>query len=203
MNEVGVPADFDLQFGEGSCDTWERWETWDADRKSGLQTFVEASMDSFNGNYFFWTWKIGPSIQHEGRIVTPGWSYSLGWENGWIPKDPRTAMGTCEKLGYTPVPFDGVYEPWMVNGQGAVLAPTTTESYPWPPPTFTDVGDPLAIAQYTPTGPLPTLPVPTALGGSFTPEMGGQGMHVAIAGCTYPNPTAAPSPLPATCRMAA
>jgi len=41
--------------------------------------------------WFFWTWKIGPSaVDNSPR--SPLWSYKLGIDNGWIPLDPREAV---------------------------------------------------------------------------------------------------------------
>jgi hypothetical protein len=41
-------------------------------------------------HWFFWTWKVGPNAT--GKIRAPFWSYKLGLDNGWIPKNPRDAL---------------------------------------------------------------------------------------------------------------
>ena len=58
-------------------------------------------------NYFFWTWKIGNSST-TGKVEAPFWSYKLGLEQGWMPKDPREAIGTCGGAS----PFKGPLESW-------------------------------------------------------------------------------------------
>ncbi|KAG8896576.1 hypothetical protein FRB99_008828 [Tulasnella sp. 403] len=79
--------------GAGACTEWNNWQTWDDTRKSQLQSFALASMDALQ-NWFFWTWKIGPSSV-SGQVEAPLWSYSLGLQNGWVPKDPRLSTGVC------------------------------------------------------------------------------------------------------------
>ena len=48
------------------------------------------------------------------------WSYKLGLENGWMPLDPRDAVGTCDTLGVQfNQPFPGDYPSWQTGGSGA------------------------------------------------------------------------------------
>ena len=35
-----------------------------------------------------------------GTVQAPLWSYKLGLENGWMPKDPREAVGKCAVVRY-------------------------------------------------------------------------------------------------------
>ncbi|EDR10975.1 glycoside hydrolase family 5 protein, partial [Laccaria bicolor S238N-H82] len=77
----------------GSCTPWTDWQNWDSTMKTAINTFALASMDALQ-DYFFWTWKIGNSSV-SGTVETPAWSYQLGLENGWMPKDPRQAIGAC------------------------------------------------------------------------------------------------------------
>ncbi|KAF9260276.1 glycoside hydrolase [Marasmius fiardii PR-910] len=172
----------------GSCDEWTDWERYNATTKAELRKFAMASIDALQ-NYFFWTWKIGPSLT-SGKVETPAWSYQLGLENGWIPTDPREALGSC-----------GNVSPWtpplkIGNGRNVNL-----NAYPWPPSSIQNGGNRTALPSYTPTGAVPTLQ-----GGTLTMTMtsGGvkatksvdvgdgwesssdmQGMNVPIEGCTY------------------
>ncbi|KAF9256137.1 glycoside hydrolase [Marasmius fiardii PR-910] len=127
----------------GSCDQWTDWENYSDETKGELKTFVLNSMDALQ-NYFFWTWKIGPSLA-AGKVVTPAWSYQLGLENGWIPQDPREATGAC-----------GNTSPWigpLKMGNGNV----NLGAYAWPPTTIKDAGPPSLLPSYVPTGTVPVL----------------------------------------------
>jgi len=194
VNQVDTNPRFEDSHGAGACDTWNDYPSWTADRKAGIQTFVTAEMDSLR-NWFFWTWRIGPSLT-TGKIETPMWSYELGWRNGWIPADPRTAEGTCAKLGFAQdTPFSGQYQPGQVDDGGS-LTPTTTEDYSWPPPTLSGVGDAAGVPSYTPTGAIMALPTPTftdAAAATATIDAGTgwfdqadtAGLYVPINGCSY------------------
>ncbi|EJD51876.1 glycoside hydrolase [Auricularia subglabra TFB-10046 SS5] len=200
VNEVGRGADYENQFGAGSCDEWNNWDTWTQARKDSMKTFAMASMESAQ-NWFFWTWRIGESLA-AGKVLTPMWSYSLGLQNGWMPDDPRTVIGTCAGLGYGyDSPFDGQYQPWQTSGQGAVLAPSTTEDYTWPPPTLVDQANAAQLPTYTPTGELPKLPMPTGMKGTgWFNQQDTQGAYVPVSGCTYPDPWSANGiAIPAAC----
>jgi glucan 1,3-beta-glucosidase len=175
INMVGAGADYDAQFGAGSCNTWNRWQNWTQTRKSAMRNFVAANMDAL-GDWFFWTWRIGGSLDDGGAVMSPFWSYALGWEQGWIPPDPREAVGACARQGHTPARTFTDYEPWQTTGAGAALPATTTEAYPWPP------AEMRGADSYAPTGAIPTLvatgyPLPSALA-TFVPTMPEGGMHV-------------------------
>ncbi|KAI0743458.1 glycoside hydrolase [Daedaleopsis nitida] len=179
------------------CEYWSNSAGWSDATKQGLLNFALASMDSL-GDWFFWTWKIGNAKSN--TVEAPLWSYKLGLEGGWMPKDPRQAIGMCAKFGVSGQPFDGVYEPWMTGGAGAgTIAPTATQNIQaWPPSLSAVPGDSTALVpQYTSTGTFVTLSPPT-----FTPVSGvtptasvGNGWAnptdtlpavTAIAGCAYP-----------------
>lgn len=203
VNSIGGTINYEASFGAGSCDEWNNWDAWTDDRKAGLQTFVKASMDSLQ-NWFYWTWKIGAS-RAAGKVLTPQWSYQLGLENAWMPKDPRQASGTCESLGYAQdQPFDGAYASWQTSGVDATLTPSTTEDYSWPPPTLVDQPDAAQLPVYTPTGALPTLAMPTgASGNGWFNAQDTRGAYVPIQGCAYPDPWNAHGvPIPAGCSAA-
>lgn len=138
-------------------------------------------------------------------VEAPLWSYQLGLENGWMPKDPRVAAGKCASLGIQENAFNGNYLPWQTGDAGAgTFAPSATDPYPWPPASITGVD--VAVAQlpmYTPTGTIATLPPPsiTATGVSSINGWFNSGDNTpgptAIAGCAYPDAwdaTAAPVP---------
>jgi len=200
----------------GSCRPWIEYETWDAGMKKSIMDYALASMDAFRvsspfGSYlllslitfqnsFFWTWNIGPSLE-SGKVEAPDWSYKLGLENGWMPKDPRTAIGFCE--ADTPSP---PLPAWHTGGAGAGQLASTIA---WPPPAF--VNSP----AYTPTGVITPLPAQTftiTSAGSVTTADAGNGwakaadqtgIAVPVAGCQYLDPWADPdTPAPAPCGIA-
>ncbi|KAF9053337.1 glycoside hydrolase family 5 protein [Panaeolus papilionaceus] len=176
------------------CPEYDTWETWNTTMKAGIQNYVSASFDAL-GDWFFWTWKIAPSLA--GRVETPLWSYSLGLENGWIPKDPRTALGMCASLGLADTPFDGPFQPWQTGGTPSTIDSASSTQFPWPPPAITnaDVAVDL-LPTYTNTGLIITMPPPTftAAPASVTQPVDGwfntadtDGGITPIAGCPYPN----------------
>jgi glucan 1,3-beta-glucosidase len=196
----------------GDCAVWTDWQNYDQTMKTGLMNFAMASMDAlqvcnFTGaafspaqplldtkqNWFFWTWKIGNSSV-TGKVETPAWSYKLGLDNGWMPKDPRSAVGVCDSTA----PWQPPLQAWQTGGAGAgQIAPAATASFAWPPPTISGGGAAGALPSYTPTGPVPTLPGPTfsftQTGARATPSVGNgwanaadtAGAMVPIAGCNY------------------
>ncbi|KAI8984881.1 glycoside hydrolase [Trametes punicea] len=180
------------------CDQWDDWPNWTQDMKTGIKNFIMSQMDGMHlPGYFFWTWKVGNSSV-TGKVEAPFWSYQLGLENGWIPTDPREALGLCESLGYAQnVPWNGDYQPWQTGGAGAgTIAATAVASFSqYPPPEISNVSgeDPAQLPVYTPTSAVPTLPPPTYSAATVT---GGDGWAdpadtslaaVQIAGCAYPN----------------
>ncbi|KAF8889766.1 glycoside hydrolase [Gymnopilus junonius] len=178
----------------GSCTPWTDWQNYNNATKTAIRQFALASMDALQ-NYFFWTWKIGNS-SISGTVETPAWSYQLGLQNGWMPTDPREAAGVCGNSN----PWSGCWK----------YPPSATSSLAWPPSTLSTGGAVSNLPSYTPTGPIPTLPVPTfsAAGSISTINAGNgwqnpsdtQGVNVPIPICTYLDPwvdpgTAPPSPL--------
>ena len=109
----GVPGSH--SYG-GDCNFWQDSSTWNATVKAGVKAFAMASMDAMQ-NWFFWTWKIGNSSV-SNIVESPLWSYKLGFENGWIPADPREAAGMCASLGVSR-PWDQKFESWQTGGVGA------------------------------------------------------------------------------------
>jgi glucan 1,3-beta-glucosidase len=176
-----------FQYG-GDCSQWDNWQSWDQTTKANLKELVLTSMDSLQ-NWFYWTWRIGKSLQ-TGTVRAPFWSYQLGLENGWIPTDPREAIGKCASIGQAMnQPFDGVYQPWQTGGDPAAK-PTAT--YDWPPTTLGNINPASWLPTYTPTAPIITLAGPVVTSGvdggsGWYNSQDTAGMMTAIAGCAYPN----------------
>ncbi|KAJ2917012.1 hypothetical protein MD484_g3422, partial [Candolleomyces efflorescens] len=145
------------------CSVWDDWASWDSTVINGLKQVTLASMDALQ-NFFFWTWRIGNSTTL-GTSSSPMWHYQLGLERGWIPKDPREAIGHCAQVLGSSQIFDGNFPATATGGAGAgTLNPTASASHPFPPATIspsfsgTQIG---LLPTYTPTGSLKTLPAPT------------------------------------------
>ncbi|KAF8161514.1 glycoside hydrolase superfamily [Crassisporium funariophilum] len=177
----------------GNCADWRDSTNWSAGTKAGLMRFSMAQMDAMR-DYFFWTWKIGTSAA--GIVESPLWSYQLGLRNGWMPTDPRAAVGTC---GASTGPiWDQTFQPWMTGGVGAGNIGAAAATYPYPPVLLPDT--PAAVVDlplYTATGTIATLPAPTYTDTNGKPIAAGNGWFNAqdttpaptpIAGCTYPDP---------------
>ncbi|KAJ7461029.1 glycoside hydrolase family 5 protein [Mycena galericulata] len=182
----------------GNCTTdWLEYQNWSAATKNSYKTFAMASMDALQ-NWFFWTWKVGNSTA--GIVEAPHWSYSLGLQNGWMPTDPRSAVGQCGNSN----PFEGSLSAWQTGGAGAgtIAAGATPE---WPPATISfpgtqsPAGD---LPTYTPAGSPVTLPGPTftstsgvaaptasiSVGSGWQNSADTAGMMGPIAGCSYFDP---------------
>lgn len=125
-----------------------------------------------------------------------------------MPKDPRSASGTCANQGLYNPPLKA----WQTGGAGAgQIAASVSSSYSWPPASISNGGPVSSLPSYTPTGTVATLPPPTftvTSGSSVTTANAGDGWQnptdtaggmVAIATCSYLNPwigdAAPPSPL--------
>ncbi|KAJ7692426.1 glycoside hydrolase superfamily [Mycena rosella] len=186
----------------GDCTLWQDSSAWNLTVKAGVMQFALASMDAM-GDWFFWTWKIGQAS--DGVVRSPLWSYQLGLEGGWMPTDPRTAVGKCAALGVPGLQFDGTFSAWQTGGAGAgtIAASATAEFGVWPPATISHV-DTAALTlmpTYTATGSVATLTyiTPSASGSAagVTPTASiGNGWFdagdtvpavTAVAGCTYPD----------------
>ncbi|CAK5270365.1 unnamed protein product [Mycena citricolor] len=188
-------------YGDCAADGWLDWENWDKPTKAAYQTFALASMDALQ-NWFYWTWKVGASTA--GRVETPQWSYLLGLQHGWIPKDPRQSLGQCGGSN----PFNGPLSAWQTGGPGAGTMSASVQSAlsPWPPQSISfaqsDVHAATDLPRYSPSGAPVTLPGPTftavasqvmtttvsAGGGWANPTADTAGMMSNIPGCTYLDP---------------
>ncbi|KDE06629.1 hypothetical protein MVLG_03124 [Microbotryum lychnidis-dioicae p1A1 Lamole] len=193
--------------GVGSCDVWNDYTRWNQTIKDGFRLVATGHMDAFR-HWFFWTWKTGYS-NTLGRIANPMWNYQLGFENGWIPPNPREVVGACQSLvrnngftvalGSNPAP---TLAPWMTGGSGAGTQQNEamSRSYTrWPPVSLGTLNT-ANLPQYTPTAPVVTMPVatPTSYPNGYSAVTNpGNGWHntgdakgfmTEIAGCTYPDP---------------
>ncbi|KAG8916640.1 hypothetical protein FRC01_002945 [Tulasnella sp. 417] len=173
----------------GDCTEWNDYASWTQDRKDSFRQLAMNSFDALQ-HWFFWTWKIGPSII-TGKIETPMWSYSLGLKEGWIPEDPREAIGNC---GLTGTPSQPLTDEMVGLAGPGVISAAAKAQYPWPPTQITPNLSPDNVPTYTATGPIPTLPMPTpnksSADGWFN-DADTRGMYVPIEGCTYPDPWSA------------
>lgn len=207
-------------YGE-SCSLFLDSSQWNATMKAGFYEFTLASMDALQ-NWFFWTWKVGLNLcmpikppqskfsltplqignsSTTNTVQSPMWSYQLGLQQGWIPTDPRTAVGTCAALGASSPQFDGTYAAYQTGGPGAgTIVASSVSSYSQYPPTpingLTAGAIQSLLPTYTSTSAVPTLPPPTfspspspsVSSGNGWFDSGDKGLApTEVQGCTYPN----------------
>ncbi|KAH9480680.1 putative glucan 1,3-beta-glucosidase D [Psilocybe cubensis] len=173
------------------------WYAYTPDTIAALKNVALASMDALQ-NFFYWTWKIGNSTAL-GTSSSPMWHYQLGLQQGWIPKDPREAIGHCASVLGSSQLFDGNYPATATGGAGAgTVDPAQSTSHPFPPATISPSFSGTQVAllpTYTPTGTLKTLFAPTftaapsaVVGSGWNNPADNAPAFVPIAGCSYPNP---------------
>jgi glucan 1,3-beta-glucosidase len=180
-------------------------QNWNATIIAAMKNTYLAGVDALQSN-FFWTWKIGSTTAYANPA--PAWSYKLGLQMGWIPNDPREAIGYCESNNLVPSPtaFTG-YQPFMTGGVGAGTIPAAASSqYAWPltqlvssvsagTALFYAQTDLSRLPQYTRTAapmsaPTPTFTdLPSSISSQLVPtaSLAPQSAFTAVAGCTYPN----------------
>jgi glucan 1,3-beta-glucosidase len=121
-----------------------------------------------------------------------------------MPTDPRAAVGVCGNSS----PWTPPLQSWQTGGAGANDIPASvTQNLAWPPSSISLAGALSTLPFYTPTGAIPTLPVPTFTvrpsvnaGNGWNNPSDTQGLHVAIPTCTYLDPWVDPaSAPPASC----
>jgi hypothetical protein len=105
---TGVGGTATYESTGSSCVSWNDWRSWSPELKSNISNFVLAEMDALQ-NYMFWTWKIGVPKTTQDWPSSPFWHYKLGREQGWIPRDPRDAVGMCQSVGVGGDQFQGVF----------------------------------------------------------------------------------------------
>ena len=137
-----------------------------------------------------------------GIVSAPMWSYSLGLQQGWMPQDPREAVGICGTLG---VQFNqpvNSFPSWQTGGAGAgTISASVTDTIEQYPPTLSNAmnANPTLLPHYSALSANPTLPPETFTSATTT---GGNGWADAqdtmlapapIAGCSYPDAWFAPN----------
>lgn len=137
-------------------------------------------------------------------MPNPSWSYSLGLDLGYIPKDPRAHRGACYNLAAKyqnipppQIPYAGALAASATGGGNGQIDAAQTSTYgQWPPATIQNMGVstiPPALnvddlPTYTATAPSlvvtaspsitkPALHTPVLTSAYFTP----------IRGCKYPD----------------
>lgn len=212
LNNVGAGTRYEGTYtsggpypSQGSCTPWTDWQSWDQTMKDSIKSFALASMDALQ-NWFFWTWKIGPSSA-SGNVESPAWSYQLGLQNGWMPTDPRQASGTCGNTN----PWTPPLKSWQTGGTGAG-SNVQSSGLQWPPTSISSGGVLASLPSYTPTGTIVTLPGPTftsTSGSNVKIDVGNgwanpddtQKMYTQVQGCSYPDPWCGPTAtVPPVCK---
>ncbi|KAF8671219.1 Cellulase (glycosyl hydrolase family 5) [Rhizoctonia solani] len=198
LNGVNLGARYDGTFrfyngpnaGAGSCVKWMDQRLWSSDEKEAIRQFALASFDAYR-NYFFWTWKIGESTTWGNVVASPLWSYKHGLENGFMPKDPREAIGTCGNAS----PWDGPLPASKTGGAGAGTIPNSyATARTWPPPSLSGIPNAVTLPTYTATGTLISLKPASFTGAAGINGGNGwansadqQGLYTPISGCPYPS----------------
>ncbi|KAJ3900736.1 glycoside hydrolase family 5 protein [Lentinula edodes] len=190
------------------CPMWDDWASYNASTIASLKQVTLATMDALQ-NFFFWTWKIGNSTVL-GTSSSPLWHYKLGLQQGWVPSDPREAVGHCESVLSSSEIFDGSYPVTATGGAGAgTVLPAQTSSHVFPPPSlapsFAETQMTL-LPTYTPTGTVKTLFAPSftsapsaSVGTGWNNTADTSSAYVPVAGCSYPDSwDAVNTSLPAT-----
>lgn len=121
-----------------------------------------------------------------------------------MPTDPRQAVGACGATHIWQPPL----APSQTGGSGAGSIPSSvSSSNSWPPVSLSNAGAVTTLPHYTPTGTIPTLPVPTftSTSSSINPGDGwanpsdNVGLAVPISTCTYLSPWCGSVAVPAAC----
>ncbi|KAK7054692.1 hypothetical protein VNI00_003155 [Paramarasmius palmivorus] len=160
VNGIDTPTRY------GNCSYWNNPESWDESTVKSLRDVTLASMDALQ-HWFYFTWKVQPLNSESSADARAMWDYQRGREGGWIPKDPRDAVGYCPSISS----FDGVYAASATGGSLDSTA-TSTNSIPFPPTALaTPSGVSGTLMTYLPTlTPTGTWPVLEGVGGTGTIE---------------------------------
>ncbi|KAF9493559.1 glycoside hydrolase family 5 protein [Pleurotus eryngii] len=175
------------------CAHWDDWEHYDQATIDDLKKVTLASMDALQ-NFFFWTWKIGNSTDLR-KSSSPLWHYKLGLQRGWIPKDPREAVGHCASVLRASDVFDGRHPATAIGGATGTLSANQARAFPPATlsPSFSGTQMTL-LPTYTATGTVKTLFAPTfssapsaTVGTGWTNAKDQVLAYVPVEGCDYPN----------------
>ncbi|KAJ7071561.1 glycoside hydrolase [Mycena amicta] len=188
----------------GDCNYWQDASQWNTSVKAGLEAFALGQMDALQ-DWFFWTWKIGEA--QNGIVSSPLWSYKAGLDGGWMPTDPRVAVGKCAQVGAAGQPWVGTFSSWQTGGAGAgTVDPNARSTWgQWPPATISNAKGSILLT-YTATATIPSLTyavptiVPTGTASESVVSMPAESMGngwanaadttlamAPVAGCTYPD----------------
>lgn len=200
LNGINRPANF------GECSAFENWQAYDDAMKTNLRNQCMGTMDALR-DWFFWTWKIANSTEF-GYPTSPQWNYKLGLEQGWIPKDPRTAVGFCSTQGLSGPNegFDGTYAPNQLGKDphpvvsGGPFASENGVYDQWPPAALKlNEGTTMAAAQMalvptlTATATPMTMPMPSqyasvsGMGNGWANPSDSAMAYTEVSGCAYPD----------------
>ncbi|KAJ7105074.1 exo-beta-1,3-glucanase [Mycena crocata] len=181
--------------GAPNCAVMDDWASYNATLIAGLKQVTLATMDALQ-NFFFWTWKIGNSTVLN-TSSSPLWHYQLGLEKGWIPKDPREAIGYCASVLGSSQIFDGAMPPSATGAGPTAVDAAQTALHTFPPTTLSPSFSGTQVAllpTYTATGKVKTLFAPTfsaaptaAVGTGWNNSADTALAYVPVAGCTYPD----------------
>jgi len=179
-----------------NCTVWNDWTLWDATTIASIKQVTLAGMDALQ-NWFYWTWKIGNSTVL-GKATSSVWDYQLGLAHGWIPVDPREAIGHCASVLGNSSRFDGSHPSTATGGPGAgTIVAAQASLHSFPPTTLSPSFSGTQIAllpTYTATGTIKTLPVPTftaaptvSVGSGWNNAADSSLAFVPVNGCSYPD----------------
>ncbi|KAJ3822386.1 glycoside hydrolase family 5 protein [Lentinula raphanica] len=182
------------------CPIWDDWASYNTSTVAGLKQITLATMDALQ-NFFFWTWKIGNSTVL-GTSSNPLWHYRLGLQQGWVPSDPREAIGHCASVLSSSQIFDGNYPMTATGVRLSQLSSQffdfpTISSHAFPPPSLSPsfTGTQMTLLPtYTATGAVKTLPAPTftaapsaSVGTGWNNSADTSSAYVPVTGCSYPD----------------
>jgi len=202
----------------GSCEQWLDDRLWTPEIKDAFADLAQTQQDVMR-NSFFWTWKIGSSINQD-NVPNPMWNYQGGLQKGYIRPDARVSNGRCAAVvagqggTYAPATVTGDLATWQVGGAGAgqILQSETQKYATFPPDPIS--GGPggasypaASLPRYVATGtPVTLVPAPVATGSNHIGAGSGWAnpqdtakWWVAQPGCNYLDPwggVAAPAPTP-------
>jgi glucan 1,3-beta-glucosidase len=227
LNNVGAGSRYEGTYDGGgtrvgSCTPWNDYQNYDATMKSSIRQFALSSMDALQvcSGFFFEAPLVVNLCPH--RIISSGHGRSAiphVWQSRsscvvvstrfttWMDAHGPSRCRWC--VCGNSNPWTPPLRSWQTGGAGIGIPPSVSSSYAWPPTTISQAGSVSTLPFYTPTGTIPTLPVPTFTGKSINAGNGWANpsdttrMHVPIPTCTYLDPWVDPGTAPpASCGAA-
>lgn len=196
LNGVGNPAKYEGGCATCTCQGVNEWWTWTDAYKKEVSAWTQVQMDALY-NFFFWTWKTGNDTT-TGYASAPHWNYQLGLQQGWIPNDPRVAIGACSSVAAamgtplaTPLAMPTLAASFTGGaGGGTIVGNTFTD---WPPSISNDDGGASAtvVGVFTTSisGALPTMTAANLV--YTTTSIGAAGAGAGAAATSVPDAGAA------------